>query len=163
MGKPVDYVKLSISVFVISFLFFYAIQLVAAALIFFGGGKEHFLDDMITWTHDAVQGVGRGFQDATKVVGDGIVAGTNLFLSIPDETARIATKACTGLPAGPTRAACQISALAGVCGLARGNQPLAHIGLLRGGGTFQVCSKAVSEAQHHGVLTFNAAKRVWKG
>ncbi len=58
MGKPVDYVKLSISVFVISFLFFYAIQLVAAALIFFGGGKEHFWDHMVNWFHDAGQWTG---------------------------------------------------------------------------------------------------------
>ena len=69
MGKPVDYVKLSISVFVISFLFFYAIQLVAAALIFFGGGKEHFWDHIVNagaaavnWFHDAGQWTGEKTQ-----------------------------------------------------------------------------------------------------
>lgn len=40
MNKPVNYLNLSIAVFIIAFLFFYAIQLVAAGLIFLRGGKE---------------------------------------------------------------------------------------------------------------------------
>lgn len=174
MNKPVNYLNLSIAVAIIAFLFFFAIQLVGAGLIFLSGGigarKEHFLDHVVNWTHDhVVQPTQRVFDDPKKAVRqtfflarDATLSAVDLFLQIPDEAARRSVSACQGVPDARLRASCQIVALAYVCKWARGSRALSDITLARGATAYTVCTQAAATAKEHGVLSWNAAENLWR-
>lgn len=178
MSKSVNYLNLSIAVAIIAFLFFFAIQLVGAGLIFLSGGigarKEHFWNDMVDAVggaiHDhVVRPTQQVFDDPKKAVRqtfflarDATLSAVDLFLQIPDEAARRSVSACQGVPDARLRASCQIVALAYVCKWARGSRALSDITLARGATAYTVCTQAAATAKEHGVLSWNAAENLWR-
>ena len=141
MNKSVDYFKLAIVVFIISFLFFYAIQLAGAGLKFFGGGKEHFIDAMVDFVHDARQDFERGVGWAWDKTAGQIPVVTGIWHDKAAAARTIAIQECQRFYREGTmeRAACDTTDWAATCNVFDGNALDALAATER-----HICSKALN-------------------
>lgn len=129
MNKPVNYLNLSIAVFIIAFLFFYAIQLVVAGLIFLRGGKEPPKENWDLWNnvvniaHDGVQDLGRGIGWAWDKTAGQIPAVTGIWHDQRAAATRIAIQECQRVYREGTmeRAACDTTDWLATCNVLDGN------------------------------------------
>lgn len=130
MNKQVNYLNLSIAVVIIAFLFFYAIQLVGAGLIFLSGGigarKENWdlWNSMVDIAHDGVQDLQRGVGWAWDKTAGQIPAVTGIWHDKGGAARRFAIQECqrrvdAGAPM--ERAACDTIDWLATCSLLDGN------------------------------------------